>query len=279
MPLDPRAVQIHTDGSAYRNPGHVSGCAVIARYPDHLGLPDEIIVDFGCPRSTNQRMELMACVEGLRWVRDNSHSWVGVTCVLVITDSLYVEENIGRAPYWKKNGWRNLNGQPIANHDLWDDLLKARAKAGVRVDFVWQLGKQTDIGKQVDKAAKAAALRGGIDVDREYKPGSVSRSMVKGGVALPYPASGQTDVIRPYHKKIVVDGENRISFNCFDENTQTYHSKCYAYAPPLLSAELHKGNGHRVEFNSEPKYPQILRRIEGVQLPTPLKRARRRNKP
>ena len=51
MPLDPRAVQIRTDGSAFRNLGHVSGCAVIARYPDHVDSPDEIIVDFGCPRS------------------------------------------------------------------------------------------------------------------------------------------------------------------------------------------------------------------------------------
>jgi len=34
--LDPRAMQIHTDGSAYRNPGHISGCAAFARYPEHL---------------------------------------------------------------------------------------------------------------------------------------------------------------------------------------------------------------------------------------------------
>lgn len=269
MPFDPRAVQIHTDGSAYRNPGHVSGCAVIVRYPEHLNREDEIIVDYGCPRSTNQRMELMACVEGLHWVRNNSSSWQDVTCVLVITDSTYVTDNIGRAAYWKKNGWRNLDGQPRANHDLWDDLLKARAKAGIRVDFVWQQGTKSDIAKQVDRAAKDAAKRGGIDLDREYKPGSVSRSMVKGGVALPFPANGQTEVIRPYAKKIRFRGENRISFNCYDENTRIYHSKFFAFADPPMGAELHRGNGHRVQFNSNAKYPQILRRIEGVELPKP----------
>ena len=73
-------------------------------------------------------MELMACVEGLKWVRDNSGWWSDVTCVLVITDS-YVKENIERAPFWKRNGWRNLNGQPIANHDLWDDLLLGQPKS------------------------------------------------------------------------------------------------------------------------------------------------------
>lgn len=279
MPFDPRAVQIYTDGSAYRNPGHVSGCAVIARYPDHLNREDEIIVDFGCPRSTNQRMELMACVEGLNWVRNNFSSWQDVTCVLVITDSTYVTKNIGRAPFWKKNSWRNSNGQPMANHDLWDDLLKARAKAGLRVDFIWQQGKQSTIAKRVDRAAKDAALRGGIDLDREYKPGSVSRSMVKGGVALPYPANGQTEVIRPYAKKIMFRGENRLSFNCYDESTKTYHSKFFAFACPLMGAELHRGSGHRVQFNCEPKYPQVIRLIEGVQLPKPSSKKKARAKP
>lgn len=268
MPLDPRAIQIHTDGSAYRNPGHVSGCAVIVRYPEHLNKPDEIVVDFGCPRSTNQRMELMACVEGLKWIRNNS-PWEGVTCVLVITDSIYVKNYIGVAPYWKRNGWRNRDGKPVANHDLWDDLVKARAKAGIKVDFVWQQGKQSDIGKRVDKLSKAAAQRGGIDSDREYKPGAVARSMIKGGVALPYPANGQTDVVRPYAKKVMVGGENRLSFDRYDEQTKTYTEKFYAFAEAVLSAELHRGNGHRVRFNSDPKYPQILQRIEGVELPRP----------
>jgi ribonuclease HI len=276
MPLDPRAIQIHTDGSAYRNPGHVSGCAVIVRYPDHLNKPDEIIVDFGCARSTNQRMELMACVEGLKWVRNNA-PWDGVSCVLVVTDSQYVKENVGRAPYWKKNRWRNLHGQPVANHDLWDDVLKAQTKAGVRIQFIWREGKQSEIAKRVDKLSKAAAQRGGIDSDREYKPGAVSRSVIKGGVAMPYPANGQTDVVRPYAKKIMFRGENRISFNCYDEGTKTYAGKFYAFAEALLSAELHRGNGHRVRFNSNPKYPQILQRIEGVELPKP--KARRSHSP
>jgi hypothetical protein len=191
------------------------------------------------------------------------------TCVLVVTDSTYVTENLVRAPRLKKNDWRNFDGQPRANHDLWDDLLKARAKAGMRVDFVWQQGKKSEIAKKVDRAAKDAAERGGIDLDRGYKPGSFSRSMVKGGVALPYPANGQTEVIRPYAKKIMHRGENRISFNCYDESTATYRAKFFAYTDIQMGAELHRGNGHRVQLNDKPKYPQIVVRIEGVELPKP----------
>ena len=42
MALDPRAVQIHTDGSAYRNPGHVSG-----RWPA-LNSEKRLWVDHPC---------------------------------------------------------------------------------------------------------------------------------------------------------------------------------------------------------------------------------------
>jgi len=267
MTLDPRAIQIHTDGSAYRNPGHVSGCAVIAQYPEHLNMADEIIVDFGCPTSTNQRMELTACIEGLKWVRRNA-PWDGVTCVLVVTDSQYLKGFIGLAPEWKRRGWRNRQGQPIQNSDLWDNLLKARAKAGIRIEFVWQQGKTTDIGKRVDKLSKAAAKRGGTDRDWGYKPGAYCKSMVKGGVALPYPAAGQVAVIRPYAKKPVSKVEERISFNVFDEVRQSYESKFYAFTTRLLAFDLHRWKGYRVLFNDNPKYPQILENKEEVAVPT-----------
>lgn len=265
--FDPRAIQIHTDGSAYRNPGHVSGCAVIVRYPEHLDREDEVIVDFGCPRSTNQRMELRACIEGLKWVRQN-RPWRGVTCVLVVTDSQYVRNFIGLVPIWKKQGWRNHEGKPILNDDLWDDLLKGRAKAGIRVEFVWEAGKTTEIGNRVHKVATSAAKRGGRDRDTGYRPGAFCRSMVRGGVALPYPACGQVAVIRPYAKKLALKIEERISFNIFDESTKTYNSQFHAFAIRSLAFDMHRWHGYRVRFNDNPKYPQILECIEEVAVPT-----------
>lgn len=226
-------------------------------------------------------MELLPCIKALRWICQNA-PWDDVTRVIVVTDSQYVSDNLRRAPYWKKQGWKNLSGETKFNEDLWNRLLKGIAKAakvGIRVDFVWQAGKKTALAKQVDKAAKAAAKRGGIDDDTGYRPGSVSRSMVKGGVAERFPAAGQILVVRPYVKKSMHKGENRISFNIFDEATQTYASKFFAFAPPLLSAELHNNNGHRVRFNSEPKYPQFLERIEGVELPKPVRKTSKAKQP
>jgi len=184
---------------------------------------------------------------------------------------------VRRAPYWKKQGWKNLSGETKFNEDLWGKLLKYIAKisrTGIRIDIVWEVGKRNPKTKQIHSAAQTAAKRGGIDKDTGYRPGSVSRSMVKGGAAERFPATGQVLVIRPYVKKSMFRGENRISFNTFDEQSRTYVGKHYAFATPLLSAELHKGNGHRVRFNAEPKYPQIIERIEGIELPRPQRKKR-----
>jgi ribonuclease HI len=244
----------------------VAGCAAIVCYPEHLNLPNEQIVDYGCKESTNQRMELMPCIEALKWVR-HQQPWPDVTRVQIITDSTYVANNLPYATHWKKNKWRNRHGQPVFNADLWDALLIARAKVGMRVDFVYQKGKRTPEGKTIDAAAKTAARRGGFDRDAGYMPGAFRRSMVRDGVALPYPACGQASVIRPYAKKPVSAGEERISFNVFDESTQTYKSKFFAFTTPLIAFELHSWRGWRVQFNDARKYPRIINLIEEVEVP------------
>jgi ribonuclease HI len=268
MSLDPRAIQIQVDGSCYQNPGGVAGCAAIVYYPEHLHWANEQIVDYGCGESTNQRMELMPCIKALKWVREH-RPWPDVTRVQIITDSTYVTNNLPYANYWKKNKWRNRHGQPIFNDDLWGALLTARTKAGMRVDFIYQKGKKTAEGKLIDAAAKAAARRGGIDKDDGYMPGAFRRSMVKGDVALPCPANVQVAVIRPYAKKPVSTGEERISFNVFDEVTRTYKSKFYAFATRQMAFDLHSWRGWKVQFNTDPKYPQITALIEEVPLPKP----------
>jgi hypothetical protein len=127
----------------------------------------------------------------------------------------------------------------------------------VAVHFEWTLGKKSPVLKRVDEAAKAAATRGGPDIDRGYKPGAIARSMVKGSAAR-FPANGQSAVIRPYRKNLLGGGEEKVRFDIFSKETQTYVESCYAFAPTVLAAELHRQHGYRVRFNDNPKYPQIL---------------------
>jgi len=86
LPTRRAACATGTDGACYHNPGGSSGCAAIVRYPEHLGRDDEQIVDFGCSESSNNRMELLACIRALRWIRSNS-PWPGVSRVQIVTDS------------------------------------------------------------------------------------------------------------------------------------------------------------------------------------------------
>jgi ribonuclease HI len=263
--IDPRAIHIFTDGSCYKNPGGKSGCAAVVHYPDHLQLDDEQIFDFGCEESSNNRMELLACIRALKWIRENA-PWTGVTRIQLFTDSQYVKDNVFRAREWKKNDWRNRYREPIENSDLWKDLIAAHSKTGITVHIEWTAGKKSPILKRVDKAAKAAADRGGTDVDRGYRPGTVARSMVAGPAAR-FAARGQSIAIRPYRKSLMTRGEEKVRFDIFSEETQTFLESCYAYAPPGLTAELHRQHGYRVRFNDNPKYPQILEILEEVSLP------------
>ena len=267
MPPDPRAIHVSTDGSCYKNPGGRSGCAAIVHYPDHLDREDEQIVDFGCEESSNNRMELLACIRVLKWIRENG-PWDSVTRIQIFTDSQYVKDNLVRARGWKKNDWRNRHNEPRENADLWDQLISAHTKVGITVHFEWTLGKKSPVLKRVDKAAKAAAARGGPDVDRGYRPGTIARSMIQ-GVATRFPAHGRQAVIRPYRKNILGAGEEKVRFDIFSEDSQTYVASCYAFASTSLAAELHRQHGYRVRFNDNPKYPQILGVIEEVTLPKP----------
>jgi ribonuclease HI len=275
MALDSRAIQIHTDGSCYMQQDRKSGCAAWVVYPDHLSLPREQILDYGCEESTNIRMELMACARGLQWAFENQ-PWQDVTRLYVVTDLKMLAHNHTRIQYWKQDGWRNSAGEPIANEDLWDAIFKRiikLGKVGLRVDFVWKEGKKDELGKLVDRAAKDAAQHGGLRKDFGYRPGSYSRSMVPGGAtAVRFQAAGQIAVIRPYRKKPYSGREEKVSFHLFDESTQEHGGKFFAYADPALSVELHRGNGYRIRFNSDPKFPQIIEIVETVQLPKPVRK-------
>ena len=178
----------------------ISGCAAIVVYPDHLGIREEQIVDYGCEESTNIRMELMACVKALEWALLNE-PWPDVNRIYIVTDLEFIVRCYPSARFWKQDGWRTSSGEPIAHEDLWDALLKLAqklSKVGIRIDFHWKLGKKDRLGKLVDKAAKTAAQRGGFDRDLGFRPGSHARSMVPGGAAArKFEAAGQQQVIRP----------------------------------------------------------------------------------
>lgn len=110
---------IYTDGSSRGNPGPGGWGAVVATR--------ERVVELGggARLTTNNKMELSAAVESLRFVRDLGSAFT----IDMRADSSYVINGITKWIFgWQKNGWRNKQREEVANSDLW------RALAGVAAD-------------------------------------------------------------------------------------------------------------------------------------------------
>ena len=75
--------------------------------------------------TTNQRMELTAAIKALDHTVYN-YLCPGFDKVVVYTDSAYLHNCYTQKWYvnWQKNGWVNAKKQPVANRDLWEQLIK-----------------------------------------------------------------------------------------------------------------------------------------------------------
>jgi ribonuclease HI len=95
-------------------------------------------------------MELTAAIEGLAAVP-------GQRRVHLYSDSAYIV-NCFRERWWErweKNGWKNTQKQPVANRDLWEQLLALTR----RHDVVWHKvrGHSGDpLNDRVDQLARDA---------------------------------------------------------------------------------------------------------------------------
>ena len=66
--------------------------------------------------TTNNRMELTAAIEALKYFKDKQS-------ITLITDSKYVKDGIQSwIQNWKKNGWKTAAKKPVKNKELWIEL-------------------------------------------------------------------------------------------------------------------------------------------------------------
>ena len=118
------AVSLYTDGACKGNPG-VGGWGVLMRYGSH-----EKTLYGGELATTNNRMELMAVIEGLRALKR--------PCTVdIYTDSKYVMQGMSEwISGWKARGWKTAGKQPVKNVDLWQALDAETARHQVRWHWV-----------------------------------------------------------------------------------------------------------------------------------------------
>lgn len=106
-----KKVQIYTDGACSGNPGR-GGWGTILIFG---GIEKELSGYEAF--TTNNRMELMAAIEGLKSLKFPCE-------VELYSDSSYLvnafrNDWIGN---WKVNGWRNSSKDEVQNRDLWEQL-------------------------------------------------------------------------------------------------------------------------------------------------------------
>ncbi len=118
-------VDLYTDGSCSGNPGPGGWGAVLI----YAGLEKEL--SGGATETTNNRMELMAAIMGLRALNQKCS-------VHLYTDSRYIEQSItqGWLDRWKKNGWRRSDKSDVANVDLWQQLDEQMRRHDVKLFWV-----------------------------------------------------------------------------------------------------------------------------------------------
>ena len=135
--------RIYTDGACRGNPG--PGGWAWASGKDHYASGAEA-------HTTNQRMEVMAVIEALRSTPSED--------VEIVSDSTYVVKCFNDKWHvgWLKRDWKNSQGQPVANRDLWEQLIELVLNSGRNVRFTWVKGHSGDKGNDfVDVLATAAA--------------------------------------------------------------------------------------------------------------------------
>lgn len=144
------ALTVYTDGSCLGNPGP-GGWAWL--------IPGGRFQSGADPKTTNQRMEIMAALRALEELAGTA----GPDGVLVRSDSTYVV-NCFRQRWWAgwyRRNWRNAAGKPVANRDLWEPLFDVALDPGRSVTFRWVRGHSGDHWNDVvDQLAVTAAADG-----------------------------------------------------------------------------------------------------------------------
>ena len=151
------SIVIYTDGGCLNNPGPGGFGVVVQDRKEKKELSG------GYRLTTNNRMELMACIVGLGSLGKSSK-------VTLYSDSQYVVNGItkGWAVRWQANGWMKNKREAAVNPDLWERLLELCGKHDVR--FQWVKGHAGNAGNErCDELANIESAKKGLPADRVYE--------------------------------------------------------------------------------------------------------------
>ena len=137
--------KIYTDGACSGNPGP-GGWGVVIIDKDN----NQINISGKEKNTTNNRMELMAPINALKKIDQNSK-------IEIYTDSQYVKLGITEWIHkWIKNNWQTSKKEDVKNKELWIELYELTKK--LQINWIWVKAHAGNIlNEEVDLLAKKAA--------------------------------------------------------------------------------------------------------------------------
>jgi ribonuclease HI len=149
-------IKIYTDGASRGNPGPGGYGAILLSGPHRRELSK------GYRRTTNNRMEIMGVIAGLRALKKNNLP------VTIYSDSQYVVNTVEKG--WLNNWIKTDFKGGKKNKDLWTlyhDLSKP-----FKIKLVWVKGHADNpYNNRCDELATAAADGKDLDIDIGYEEG------------------------------------------------------------------------------------------------------------
>ncbi len=136
-----KKVTLFCDGSSLGNPGP-GGFGTILRYGDK---EKEIVGSH--PHTTNNKMELLGVIEGLKALKEGCE-------VEIISDSSYVVKGINE---WLKN-WVKKDFKNVKNPKLWREYLEVSAPHKIKATWVRGHNGHEE-NERCDQLAKNEALK------------------------------------------------------------------------------------------------------------------------
>lgn len=254
------ALVIYTDGSLYPE-GRKGGYSMVFVHVNEIG--EEFVVREESPPgiaqgATGNRMELKACVEALR-LAPQIECFATARKVVIRTDSRYVVDNYKRAMGpWRTQRWRNADGRPIDNADIWKDFLNAYLKVRKPKLLEWIKGHAKGRFKNVhniraDTLAKASAtspLRSTeyrSSVRRKFAPGVTKGASVK--------LLGQTMVIYVVEvQRMRVQRTWKYRYQVATKESKDYQAIDWIYSVE----QMRDGHFYEVQVNDDMRHPQVL---------------------
>ena len=171
-------IKIYTDGCCLNNQSKENhgGWAYVAIFED-----EQVIKNNGnAINTTNQRMELIAAIEGMMFAIS-----LGEKDIEILTYSAYVCNCVKDGWYlkWLNNGWQNSKNDIVKNKDLWETFIALLEMEPFK--FTHVRGHNGDKwNEEADSLAKNAALK-------------AKRNLIK---ATQYDSSGGYEIFYDHRK-------------------------------------------------------------------------------